>query len=81
MKTTAIWFVIVFIVAQIVALDISQNGVASRTSLDSTLSSIANGTNGKDFRIQCDSSSLGLVRSEERPTVYYLRAVCGGLYK
>ncbi|KAL7623613.1 hypothetical protein AAE478_005165 [Parahypoxylon ruwenzoriense] len=40
----------------------------------------SDGTFSKDFRIQCDSSSLGLVQSRSRPYIYYLRAICGGLY-
>ncbi|XXG96384.1 mitochondrial phosphate carrier protein [Hypoxylon texense] len=74
MKATAIWIV------AIAALDISQNGTASNTSIDSTPPGIVNGTISKDFRLQCDISSMGLVRSEQRPIVYYLRGVCAGAY-
>lgn len=41
---------------------------------------IGNGTPVKDFRLQCDSDSLGLVQSQIRPGIYYLRGTCGGLY-
>ncbi|KAI1769921.1 hypothetical protein F4818DRAFT_308938 [Hypoxylon cercidicola] len=80
MKTITIWFVIVFVVAQITALEIHQNHALSSTSPGSTTASIFNGTASKDFRIQCDSGSLGLVRSPTRANIYYLRGVCGGLY-
>ncbi|KAI1214377.1 uncharacterized protein F4807DRAFT_456015 [Annulohypoxylon truncatum] len=43
--------------------------------------SIGDGTPVKDIRLQCDSNSLGLVSSQERPGIYYLRGVCGNLYK
>ncbi|KAI1456482.1 hypothetical protein F4805DRAFT_224795 [Annulohypoxylon moriforme] len=43
--------------------------------------SIGNGAPIKDMRPQCDGSSFGLVSSNERPGIYYLRGVCSGLYE
>ncbi|KAI1480829.1 hypothetical protein F4774DRAFT_424744 [Daldinia eschscholtzii] len=43
-------------------------------------SGIGNGTPIKDFRLQCDSNSLGLVQSQTRLGIYYLRGICSGLY-
>ncbi|KAI0885084.1 uncharacterized protein GGS22DRAFT_138548 [Annulohypoxylon maeteangense] len=53
--------------------------VSANSTADS--SGIGNGTLMKDIRSQCDSNSFGLVSSQERMGVYYIRGVCGGLYK
>ncbi|KAI1374769.1 hypothetical protein F4677DRAFT_447035 [Hypoxylon crocopeplum] len=71
MQVTAFWFVLALVIARVMSKPawISQNHAAP-----------GDGTPVKDFRIQCDSNSLGLVESQARPGIYYLRGVCGGLY-
>ncbi|KAI1409968.1 hypothetical protein F5Y13DRAFT_78949 [Hypoxylon sp. FL1857] len=81
MQATRIYSVLLFVVTSLVstAIAVNQNGTIP-TNSSASLSTVGNGTPSKDFRIQCDSSSLGLVDSQVRPGIYYLRGVCGGLY-
>ncbi|KAI1470990.1 uncharacterized protein F4812DRAFT_412242 [Daldinia caldariorum] len=53
---------------------------SSPISFVKSASSIDNNTPIKDFRLQCSSNSLGLVESQARPGIYYLRGVCSGRY-
>ncbi|KAI1135821.1 hypothetical protein F5Y05DRAFT_415820 [Hypoxylon sp. FL0543] len=78
MQVTRAWFILGHVVASVVsaAATFHQNHTAS----NSTPPSIGDGTPVKDFRLECDSNSMGLVDSQTRPGTYYLRGICGGLY-
>ncbi|OTB13430.1 hypothetical protein K445DRAFT_24604 [Daldinia sp. EC12] len=58
----------------------TESATSSPISPAKSVSGIGNGTLIKDFRLQCDSNSLGLVQSQTRPGIYYLRGICSGLY-
>ncbi|KAI0834240.1 hypothetical protein F5Y06DRAFT_279299 [Hypoxylon sp. FL0890] len=78
MQVTRIWFILGLLVTQVVSAIAAfhQNNTAS----NSTVTSTGDGTAGKDFRLECDGSSMGLVQSHTRQGIYYLRGVCGGVY-
>ncbi|KAI1439989.1 hypothetical protein F5Y02DRAFT_424702 [Annulohypoxylon stygium] len=57
-----------------------RNGTGLRNST-TRFTSNAGKTPEKDIRIQCDTRSFGLVQSQERPNIHYLRGVCGALYR
>ncbi|KAI1798592.1 hypothetical protein F4811DRAFT_547898 [Daldinia bambusicola] len=50
------------------------------TSFANSAPGIGNNAPIKDFRLQCSSNSLGLVKSQTRSGIYYLRGVCSGRY-
>ncbi|KAG4219417.1 hypothetical protein PC116_g32103 [Phytophthora cactorum] len=58
----------------------TESATSSPISPEKSTSGFGNGTPIKDFRLQCDSNSLGLAQSQTRPGIYYLRGICSGLY-
>ncbi|OTA57905.1 hypothetical protein K449DRAFT_467506 [Hypoxylon sp. EC38] len=75
MQAVRIWSILMS-----VAVAIRQDNAIPSNSTAPSRSNVGDGTPSKDFRVQCDSNSLGLVQSQTRQVIYYLRGVCGGVY-
>ncbi|OTA99854.1 hypothetical protein M426DRAFT_15999 [Hypoxylon sp. CI-4A] len=82
MQVMTNWTILASVAVSVASSTTSMNQTPTITNDSSIHSSPkpGHGTPMKDFHLQCDSGSLGLVKSKERSGIYYLRAVCGGLY-
>ncbi|OTA96634.1 hypothetical protein M434DRAFT_27505 [Hypoxylon sp. CO27-5] len=78
MQAARIWTILISVLT--VAVAVRQDNAISSNSSAPSPSNVGDGTPSKDFRVQCDSNSLGLVQSQTRQGIYYLRGVCGGVY-